>query len=46
VLPGMIRLKRAVQTMTQPPRVPEQGLLPVLPWTFMRDLLHTLDVWW
>jgi hypothetical protein len=43
---GMIRLKWAVQTMTQPPRVPERGLPPVLPWTFMRDLLHTLAVWW
>jgi hypothetical protein len=46
VLPGMIRLKWAVPTMTQPPRVPKQGLLPVLPWTFTRDHLHTLAAWW
>jgi hypothetical protein len=46
VLPGMIRLKWAVQTMTQPPRVPERGLPPALPWTFMQDLLHILVVWW
>jgi hypothetical protein len=25
---------------------PEQGLLPVPPWTFTWDLLHTLVVWW
>jgi hypothetical protein len=43
---GMIRLKWAVQTMTQPPRVSERGLPPVLPWTFMRDRLLTLAVWW
>jgi hypothetical protein len=46
VLPGMIRLKRAVQTMTQPPRMSEQGLPLVLPWTFMRGRLHTPAVWW
>jgi hypothetical protein len=31
----------AVQTMTQPPRMSERGLSLVLPWTFMRDRLHT-----
>jgi hypothetical protein len=46
VLPGMIRLKWVVQTMTQPPRVSERGLPPVLPWTFMRVRLHTPVVWW
>jgi hypothetical protein len=43
---GMIRLKWAVQTVTQPPRVSERGLPPVLLWTFMQDRLHTLAVWW
>jgi hypothetical protein len=28
------------------PRVSERGLPPVLPWTFMRDRLHTPAVWW
>ena len=30
----------------QPPRVSERGLPLVLPWTFMRDRLHTLAIWW
>jgi hypothetical protein len=43
---GMIRLKWAVQTMTQPPRVSERGLPLVLPWMFMRDRLCTPAAWW
>jgi hypothetical protein len=46
VLPKMIRLKRAAQTMTQPPRVSERGLPLVLPWTFTRDRLCTPAAWW
>jgi hypothetical protein len=46
VLSGMIRLRWAVQTMTQPPRGSEWGLPPILPWTFMWDRLHTPAVWW
>jgi hypothetical protein len=40
VLPEMIRLEWAAQTVTQPPRVSERGLPLVLPWTFMRDRLR------
>jgi hypothetical protein len=43
---GMIRLKWAVPTVTQPPRVSEQGLPHALPWMFMRVHLHILAVWW
>jgi hypothetical protein len=46
VLPEVIRLKWVSQTMAQPPRVSERGLPLVLPWMFMRDLLHTLVAWW
>jgi hypothetical protein len=28
------------------PRVSERGLTLVLPWTFTRDILHTLVAWW